>query len=56
MDKPLYTRKLDPKVHKKIDAIVKKTGLTKWLIVEALLAKTLKVKTKNDLDLSKWIK
>lgn len=52
----LYARKLDSKVHTKIDKIVKETGVAKWLVVEKVLADALGVKVKNKIDLSSWLK
>lgn len=53
---PMYIRNLDKKIHQKIERISKETNVAKWLVVEKLLADSLGVKTKNKLDLSKWLK
>ncbi len=52
----LYANKVDLKTIKKIDSIVKKTGVSKWMIVDKLLSSALGVKTNNKLDLSTWLK
>ena len=56
-DNAMYLRKMNEKVHKKIDKIVEETKVPKWMIVENLLSNSLGIKTKkNGLDLKKWLR
>jgi len=54
--KSLFANKVDKRIHKKIDKIVKDTGVAKWVVIDKLLGNALNVKTTNPLDVSKWVK
>lgn len=42
--KPLFLRRVDVKIHKKLDAEHKKTGVPKWIIAEKIFAEHFKIK------------
>lgn len=54
--KSLYAKKVDIRTWDKIDKIVKKTEMSKWRVIDKILSEALGIKTKNELDLSKWLK
>ena len=41
--KPLYTKALDERLHRKIDKLVKETNLPKWRVIEDQLKKSFQV-------------
>ena len=54
--KALYAKKVDVKTIEKIDKITEELQVSKWLVIDKILAEALGTKTKNKLDLSKWLK
>jgi len=54
--KALYSKKVDVKTIDKIDKIVKKLDISKWIVIDKLLSEALGIKTNNALDLKKWLK
>jgi len=54
--KSLFANKVNMQTHEKIDAIVEKTAVSKWMVIDKILSEALGIKTNNPLDLSKWVK
>lgn len=54
--KALYAKKVDVKTMDKIDKIVEELDVSKWMVIDSLLSSALGIKTKNPLDLKKWLK
>jgi len=54
--KAFFMKQLNIKVHTKLNKIAKETGISKWLIAEAVLENSLNVKGKSNVDLSKYLK
>jgi len=54
--KPLYTKKLDIKTMEKIDSLVQKLDVSKWMVVDSILSTALGIKTKNPIDITKYLK
>lgn len=54
--KPLFCNKCDVRTIDKIDQIAEELEVAKWMVIDSILSSSLGFKSKNSLDLSKWLK
>jgi len=54
--KALFAKKVDLRLHEKIDAMYEKFDVSKWVIVEAIIAEGLKIKVDNPLNIKQILK
>ena len=52
----LYTKKVSVDTLEKIDKISAELDVAKWVIIDKVLSEALGTKTKNAIDIKKWLK